>query len=41
MTSSSNGTPINRTQVNDRAGGFIAQQRNVMLVGGSGTERPI
>jgi DNA replication protein DnaC len=29
------GTPINRTLVNDLAGGgFIAQQRNVVLVGG-------
>jgi len=32
------GTPINRTLVNDLAGGgFIAQQRNVVLVGGTGT----
>jgi DNA replication protein DnaC len=32
------GTPINRTLVNDlAAGGFIAQQRNVVLVGGTGT----
>src|SRR5436309_5784868 len=31
-------TPINRTLVNDlAAGGFIAQQRNVVLVGGTGT----
>ena len=31
-------TPINRTLVNDLAGGgFIAQQRNVVLVGGTGT----
>src|ERR1700675_3394103 len=32
------GTPINKTLVNDLAsGGFIAQQRNVVLVGGTGT----
>jgi DNA replication protein DnaC len=32
------GTPINRTLVNDLSGGgFIAQQRNVVLVGGTGT----
>jgi DNA replication protein DnaC len=32
------GTPINQTLVNDlAAGGFIAQQRNVVLVGGTGT----
>ncbi len=32
------GTPINQTLVNDIAGGgFIAQQRNVVLVGGTGT----
>src|SRR4026207_2015433 len=32
------GTPINATLVNDLAGGgFIAQQRNVVLVGGTGT----
>jgi DNA replication protein DnaC len=32
------GTPINRTLVNDLAGGgFVAQQRNVVLVGGTGT----
>ena len=31
------GTPINQTLVNDLAGGgFIAQQRNVVLVGGTG-----
>ncbi|MEY9526460.1 hypothetical protein ABIF70_007601 [Bradyrhizobium japonicum] len=37
-TSSSTGTPINQTLVNDLAdGGFIAQQRNVVLVGGTGT----
>jgi DNA replication protein DnaC len=30
-------TPINQTVVNDLAGGgFIAQQRNVVLVGGTG-----
>jgi hypothetical protein len=30
------GTPINQTLVNDLAGGgFIAQQRNVVLVGGT------
>jgi DNA replication protein DnaC len=33
-----NGTPINATLVNDLAGGgFVAQQRNVALVGGTGT----
>jgi DNA replication protein DnaC len=32
------GTPINRTLVNDLAGGgFITQQRNAVLVGGTGT----
>jgi DNA replication protein DnaC len=32
------GTPINKTLVNDLAGGgLIAQQRNAVLVGGSGT----
>ena len=32
------GTPINETLVNDLAGGgFVAQQRNVVLVGGTGT----
>ena len=32
------GTPINETLVNDlAAGGFIAQQRNAVLVGGTGT----
>jgi DNA replication protein DnaC len=32
------GTPINKTLVNDLAGGaFFAQQRNVVLVGGTGT----
>src|SRR6478736_5684251 len=32
------GTPINQTLVNDlTSGGFIAQQRNVVLVGGTGT----
>lgn len=32
------GTPINQTLVNDLAGGgFIGQQRNVVLVGGTGT----
>jgi DNA replication protein DnaC len=32
------GTPINETLVNDlTGGGFIAQQRNVVLVGGTGT----
>lgn len=32
------GTPINETLANDLAGGsFIAQQRNVVLVGGTGT----
>src|SRR3979490_1795859 len=31
-------TPINQTLVNDlAAGGFIAQQRNAVLVGGTGT----
>ena len=31
------GTPINQTLVNDLAsGGFIAQQRNAVLVGGTG-----
>jgi hypothetical protein len=36
------GTPINQTLVNDLAGGgFIAQQRNVVLVGGTGLARPI
>ncbi|RYH61857.1 MAG: transposase [Alcaligenaceae bacterium] len=32
------GTPINQTLVNDLAGGgFIAQQRNAVLIGGTGT----
>lgn len=32
------GTPINQTQVNDLAtGGFLEQQRNIVLVGGTGT----
>jgi hypothetical protein len=31
------GTPINQTLINDLAGGFIAQQRNAVLVGGTGT----
>src|SRR5262245_20877306 len=32
------GTPINETLVNDLAGGgFLAQQRNAVLVGGTGT----
>src|ERR1700683_4542039 len=32
------GTPINQTLANDLAGGgFIAQQRNAVLVGGTGT----
>jgi DNA replication protein DnaC len=32
------GTPINETLVNDLAGGgFIAQQRNIVLIGGTGT----
>jgi DNA replication protein DnaC len=32
------GTPINKTLVNDLVGGgFIAQQRNIVLVGGTGT----
>ena len=32
------GTPINETLVNDLAGGgFITQQRNVVLIGGTGT----
>jgi DNA replication protein DnaC len=31
------GTPINQTPVNDLAGGGIIQQRNVVLVGGTGT----
>jgi DNA replication protein DnaC len=32
------GTPINQTLVNELAGGdFIAQQRNAVLVGGTGT----
>jgi DNA replication protein DnaC len=32
------GTPINQTLVNDLAGGrFIAQQRNAVLVAGTGT----
>ncbi len=32
------GTPINETLVNELAGGsFIAQQRNAVLVGGTGT----
>ena len=32
------GTPINQTLINDLAGGFIAQQRNAVLVGGTGTQ---
>jgi DNA replication protein DnaC len=32
-----NGTPIDRTLVNDLAGGFIAQLRHVVLVGRTGT----
>jgi DNA replication protein DnaC len=33
-----NGTPINENLVHDLAGGsFVAQQRNVVLVGGTGT----
>ena len=36
------GTPINQTLVNDLAGGgFIAQQRNAVLVGGTGTAKHI
>ena len=36
------GTPINQTLVNDLAGGgFIVQQRNVVLVGGTGTGKTI
>ncbi len=36
------GTPINETLVNDLAGGgFIAQQRNAVLVGRAGPARPI
>jgi IstB-like ATP binding protein len=36
------GTPINQTLVNDLAGGgFIAQQRNVVLVGGQVLAKPI
>ena len=36
MTSQFEGTPINETLVNDLAGGgFIAPQRNVVLVGGT------
>jgi hypothetical protein len=36
------GTPVNRTLVNDLAGGgFIAQQRNAVLVGGTGTGKTI
>ncbi len=32
------GTPINETHVNDLAGGgFLTQQRNIVLVGGTGT----
>src|SRR6201990_405343 len=35
------GTPINQTLVNDLAGGgFLAQQRNVVLIGGTGTGKP-
>ena len=35
------GTPINETLVNELAGGgFIAQQRNAVLVGGAGTGKP-
>jgi hypothetical protein len=38
LNSSPEGTPINQTLVNDLAGGgFIAQQRNAVLVGGTGT----
>jgi DNA replication protein DnaC len=34
------GTPINETLVNDLVGGgFIAQQRNAVLVGGTGTAK--
>jgi len=36
------GTPINQTLVNDLAGGdFIAQQRNAVLVGGTGTGKTL
>ena len=36
------GTPINQTLVNDLAGGgFIAQQRNAVLIGGTGTGKLI
>ena len=36
------GTPINETLVNDLAGGgFFAQQRNVVLVGGTAPASPI
>ena len=35
------GTPINETLVRDLGGGgFLAQQRNAVLVGGTGTGRP-
>ncbi|MGY4286471.1 hypothetical protein ACVWXO_005691 [Bradyrhizobium sp. LM2.7] len=35
------GTPINQTLVNDLGGGgFIAQQRNVVLVGGTVQAKP-
>jgi DNA replication protein DnaC len=35
------GTPINETLVRDLAsGGFLAQQRNAVLVGGTGTGKP-
>jgi IstB-like ATP binding protein len=38
MTSGSGGTRINQTLINDLAGGgFIAQQREAVLVGGTGT----
>jgi DNA replication protein DnaC len=38
MTSSSGAPPINQTLVNDLAGGgFIAEQRNAVLVDGTGT----
>lgn len=36
------GTPINQTLVNDlAAGGFLEQQRNIVLVGGTGTGKTI
>jgi DNA replication protein DnaC len=31
------GKPINETLVPDLAGGFLAQQRNAVLIGGTGT----